>query len=91
MMFQFRKKNQNGDYLVETRIDAEENDNDSRYGPIRITGMPGDVIELRVTNKNQEDATPDTGIDLDQKPVCRNVDPYKYYAALFFWGRKKRE
>ena len=81
------RKNQNGDSLQ--KVDAEENDNEAVM-EYSINGTPGDVIELEITNKNQEDATPNTGIDLDQKLYVGMLIIISIMSALFFWGRKKR-
>lgn len=81
------RKNQNGDSLQ--KVNAEENDNEAVM-EYSINGTPGDVIELEITNKNQEDATPNTGIDLDQKLYVEMLIIISIMSALFFWGRKKR-
>ena len=81
------RKNQNGDSLQ--KVDAEENGNEAVM-EYSINGTPGDVIELEITNKNQEDATPNTGIDLDQKLYVGMLIIISIMSALFFWGRKKR-
>lgn len=80
------QKDQNGNYLQE--IPAVENENTATM-TCEITGMPGDVIELRITNKNIEDATPDTGIYLEKSLYVWMLILISIAAVLFFWRRKK--
>lgn len=82
------QKNQDGSYLVETPA-LENKDQNIAVMTCEITGMPGDVVELKVTNKNTEDATPDTGIHLDKNLYVWMLILISITAVLFFWRRKK--
>lgn len=82
------QKNQDGSYLVETPA-LENKDQNIAVMTCEITGMPGDVVELKVTNKNTEDATPDTGIHLDKNLYVWMLILISITVVLFFWRRKK--
>lgn len=81
------QKNQNGSYLPETPAVEKEN---AATMTCKITGMPGDVMELKVTNKNIEDATPDTGIHLEKNLYVWMLIIISITAVSFFWRRKKQ-
>ena len=65
----------------------------TKYSPFMkytVNGMPGDVIELKITNQNTEDATPDTGIHLENSLYIWNLSIIIIIAAIsFFWKRRK--
>ncbi|WP_461809886.1 Cna B-type domain-containing protein [Faecalimonas sp.] len=82
------KKNQNGSYLPETPAVEMEN---TATMSCKITGMPGDVIELKITNKNIEDATLDTGIYLEESLYVWMLIIITIVSILFFWKRKKNK
>ena len=56
-----------------------------------IHGMPEDVIELKITNQNTEDAKPNTGIHLENNLYIWMLTIISITAVLFFWRRKKKE
>lgn len=55
----------------------------------KITGNPGDVIELTLTNQNIEDADPDTGIHLEKKLYVWMLIIISFTTILFFRERRK--
>lgn len=54
-----------------------------------INGTPGDVIVLKITNQNTEDAAPDTGIRLEKNLYVWMLILISITVVLFFWRRKK--
>lgn len=81
------QKDQNGGYLQ--GISAVENQN-TAVMTHKITGMPGDIIELKITNENVEDATPDTGIDLDEEPYLWMLVIISIASVFGFYQRRKK-
>lgn len=82
------QKNKDGVYTSEIWATEKKN---TAVANCKILGTPGDVIEIKITNKNQEDATLDTGIDLEKKLYVSMLIIISITAVLLIYKRKTTE
>ena len=78
-----------GDSYMQAVKATENAEQNTAFMKYTVNGMPGDVIELKITNQNTEDATPDTGIHLENSLYVWMLIIIIIAAIWFFWKRRK--
>ncbi|MGI6017745.1 MAG: SpaA isopeptide-forming pilin-related protein [Marvinbryantia sp.] len=82
------RKDANGSFS-QVAAAAEDTGKNTASMTYRIDEIPRDLIELKITNKNTEDAAPDTGIHIENSLYVWMLIIISISSVFFFWRRKK--